>query len=167
MKRLLDIQTCGSLAVVGAFTASELAARLLDAHPGSRLAWYLNAGLFRSFEQARVDALATNLLFGPASLPIAVLLLVAILLARATQFRFAVALFANLSFVGAVMLSYSAIFGSAKHQTASLTVVELAQSSDLLLVFTLVVTSFTAFAVSHWTFATAIRATSSAERHPA
>ena len=69
MQRTLNIQTGGSLAVVGAFVASEGAAWLLDAYPSSSVAWRLNVGVFRVFENARVDMLPSRFLFGPSIPP--------------------------------------------------------------------------------------------------
>ena len=155
MTRTLNIQTGGSLAVVGTFAASEWAARLLDAHPDSSAAWRLNFGLFRAFENARLDSLPLRFLFGPASLHIAIAILVMILGVRIIRSRFAVALFANFSFFGAVMLAYET--PGRVNAVSSLSVATLERHSDIVLVGGLLAASFIAFAASHFSFVSAIR----------
>lgn len=162
MKRVLNIQTAGSLTVVGTFALSECAAWFLDAYPGSSLAWYLNAGLFHAFENARADVFASHVLFGPASLPVALLLLALIVFARVLQSRFLVALFANLSFLGAVMLAYAAMGGGRHHPSTLLSINDLGRGTDQCLVAILLAASFVAFVVSHWSFAHAIKHSASA-----
>ena len=121
---------------------------MLDAHPGSAIAWTLNAGLFRAFEIARLDSLPLRFLFGPASLPAALAMAALIILVRVARSRFGVAIFANFSFSGSAVLAYAA-----RHVLGPSDV----EAAGSLLIAVLLAVSFIACVASHWTFARAIR----------
>ena len=153
----LDWQTSGSLTVASAFAASELGAAYLQAHPASAFAWYLNVELFGPFEHARIAASPLRFLFGPESLGCALAAIGLVLVVRALRFRFGVALLANLAFVAAVALAYTWTLEGAAQRTASLAPSGLRLGSDGILVGLLLAASFVAFALSHLSFAGAIR----------
>lgn len=161
MKLSVAMQTCGSLVVFGAFAASEAAAWCLDAWPGSATAWYLNLEIFRPFEAARAAPSPLRHLFGPSALGIDMVLLTLVLTVSAVRHRLGIAVFANLAFIAAAMLSYAwwrapaAQIGAAgsafpvpRHVSAS--------EPDILMLV-LLAASFAAFAYSHVGFALAIR----------
>ena len=153
---MLDAQTGGALAVIGAFAASEAAPRLLDAYPGSAFAWYLNLELFRPFAFARAEISPLSVLFGPTGLFIDLALLGLILVFRMARFRFGVAFFANLSFGIAMALAHAWLRGAGAPKTASLVEIGARPVSEGLLVGTLLAASFAAFAISHLSFVIAV-----------
>lgn len=161
MRLPLATQTCGSIVVFGAFGASEAAARFLDACPGSALAWYLNLELFRPFEAARAAASPLRYLFGPSALTLDLSLLVLILAMGAMRYRFGVAVFANLAFVAAAMLSYVWLCVPATPLSAAIMPIDVSRhlttSDPDLLILGLLSASFAAFAYSHVGFVIAIR----------
>lgn len=95
MPRASTIQTCSSLLVLATFALSEAAAMLLDANPGSALAWSLNLTVFAPFEQARTVPSMLGPLNGPTTLAYVTLLALLALAAWAVRFRLGVALIAH------------------------------------------------------------------------
>lgn len=156
MRRALDIQFCGSVLVIGAFVASELAAEALSRWPGSPLAWYVNLQLFRPFEAARIEASPLRLLFGPGSLAVALALLGLTVMARWARFRLGVALAANGSFVFATALTCYWVGEPSGERLASLATGDLGGRESTCLVALMLAASFAAFALSHLSFAAAI-----------
>ena len=106
MRQTLTIQSCGSVVVIGAFLAAEIAARFLIYYPSSPTAWYLNLEVFGAFERARLHT-SLGFLFGPGSVWGALAALLVTLLAWSKRHRFGVALAANLSFMFAAVLVFS------------------------------------------------------------
>ena len=156
MTKALDLQTCGSCVVIGAFAGSETAASVLEAYPGSPLAWYVNLRIFRIFEMARVETSPLHVLFQPHSLVAALVALGLVVLVRIVRFRLAVALFANLSFVAALALAHAWSRGGPPARTASLDLVLREQGSDLALVAIVLAAATVAFVTSHLCFLDAI-----------
>lgn len=157
MARAINLQTFGAVIVLLAFVAAELAVRFLAASPGSPLAWSLNMGLFRVFEQARAEPSPLRFLFGPASLAVALAALGFVLAARLLRLRLAVAFAANLSFGFAVALAHAGLgLGrGAQPATASLAPATLTADGFALPALLLGI-SFAAFAASHASFLSAI-----------
>ncbi len=148
----LTAQSCGSIIVVGSFAASEAAAWYLSAHPGSGCAWYMNLEVFRPFELARSGTSPLRLLFGPASLAIALGLLGVLALLHIRQLRWGVAMAANLSFVFAAFLAHSWSGVPGATRAAALGNFADATSGDHGLVVALLAVSFLSVAVSHLAF---------------
>ena len=156
MTRMLTIQTCGTLVVLGAFALAEVAAYALDASPNWDLAWYLNVVVFRSFERARVVSSPLNGAFGISTLP-TVLVLIAVAIAfRLMRLRLAVALMANLSFGAALLLAHAGLSSETGPATASLSAISLRPKAETWTVGLIIITSFVAFATSHAGFILAI-----------
>ena len=156
MKLLLTIQTLGTMGVLISFAASEAAAHLLQAFPSNAALWRLNLGLFHAFEMARLQANPLNCLFGPASLTIGFVTILVLLALRFFEFRFGVALFANLAFLASALLAYRVIWAHPTSSTVEPIAATLATKTDSVLITGLLVSSFVAFAVSHLTFVKAI-----------
>ena len=156
MSWALTAQTCGSIAVIGAFAASEAAAHYLSAHPDSGLAWYLNLQVFRPFENARVAVSPLQGLFGPNSMWVALLALGLTTLFRAIRFEFGLALFSNLSFVFAAFLAHSWMAGGAAVKSVSLNAGLVATSGNGALIAALLLASTLAAAFGHLSFLNAI-----------
>lgn len=150
--RALNLQTCGSLAVIVAFMASEAGADLLSAYPNSRFAWYLNLEVFHAFECARLEISPLRHFFGPTSLSMGLLVFVVALALRAARDRFGVALVANLSFLFTILLANTWLENKPKIAAVSLTRIPLMDHSGLMLVSLMLCASFLAFAVSHGSF---------------
>lgn len=138
--------------VVGAFAASEAAAWYLSACPSSGLAWYINLEVFRPFELARSGTSPLRVLFGPASLWIALGLLGAIMLLQLGKLRWGVALAANLSFVFAAFLAGSWSGVPTATRSAALGGAAGTASGDHWLVVALLAVSFVSVSVSHLAF---------------
>ena len=155
---MLDIQLAGSLSLIGAFIASEAAARLLDIYPGSHLAWRLNMEWFGAFEVARTSLSPARFLFGPASLPVAILLVLVVVFVRTVRSRFAIALFANLSFLVSLMLAYGILDCKLNHQFKQFAKIPFILDTGLVLVAAVMTVSFVGCLASHWSFANAIYA---------
>lgn len=147
----LNAQTLGSVAVIAAFAAAELAAHLLALHPASALLWYLNLEVFGDFERARAAHSPLRFLFGPAALPGALALLALALLARLRRHHLGVAAIANLSFAAAVALLLLAGESSGPLASAGDAVV-IAHRLDRPLPLVLALGAFAAFAASHASF---------------
>ena len=163
---MLTIQTCGTLVVLGAFALAEAAARFLDACPASDLAWYLNLVVFRPFERARIGSSPLSGLFGPATLPVALALMVVALSLRLVRLRLGVALMANLSFGAALLLTRAWLTAETGPPTASLTAIGLQPGAEAWTVGLILIVSFVAFATSHAGFAVAIWHDAGRERAP-
>ena len=157
MKFMLDAQTAGSLIVVSAFAVSEASARLLSLYPSSAFAWYLNLELFHPFARVRTGLTPLSWLFGPASFGVALVLIALILVARMIRFRFAVALFANLSFLFTAFLAYSWSGAGDYQSTASLIATGSHPRPGGGLVAVMIAASLAAVLISHVSFAVAIR----------
>lgn len=157
MPRTVDIQFFGSAIVVAAFAAAEGAVRLLDAFPGSPFAWYLNLRVFGLFEVARTNGSALQPLFHPASLEVALALLVILVLAWIWRLRFGLALAANLSFVATLFLADLALRGPwVETRSVSLYAVTILPAGDGITLAALVLASSTAFLASHVSFLRAV-----------
>lgn len=162
MTRMLDAQTFGSFVVIGCFVAAEAAARCLNAYPSSDFAWYLNIEVFRSFEAARVAASPLNCLFGPHTLALATVLLFVTAIVRTMRLLFAVALMANLSFVVATSLAYTALSQRSGTQFASIVINNVSARPDVLLMLLMLASSLLSFGISHIVFLQTIHADRSA-----
>ncbi|WP_375461860.1 hypothetical protein [uncultured Enterovirga sp.] len=147
------------MTVVGLFALSEAGCRLLATYPGSAFAWYLNIHVFRVFEQARIAASPLKTLFHPNALAISIVILGAIVVARWAEQRFVVAAFANVSFVGAVALAYTAWMGTRTSRSVSLPGFALDEGLDTIMVIVMLAASSVAALVSHLSFLGAIRDT--------
>lgn len=156
MTRMLTIQTCGTLVVLGAFAMAEVAAYALDASPNWDLAWYLNVVVFRSFERARVVSSPLNGAFGVSTLPIVLALMAVAIGFRLMRLRLAVALMANLSFGAALLLAHAGLSSETGPATASLSAISLRPRAETWTVGLIIITSFVAFATSHAGFVLAI-----------
>lgn len=149
MRTALDIQTGGSIVVLGCFAVSEASAGLLDRYPGSAFVWYLNVGLFRIFETARAETSPLNALFSPWALELALVGLGLAIVFRMMRFRFGVALLANISFLAAMALARCAHMGGA---WASRTASSDAIVPELALLTLLLGSSSAAFLACHVSF---------------
>lgn len=157
MSRALNVQTFGSLVVIGAFAVAEGAAAYLAACPGSPVAWYLNLAVFRPFEAARAETSPLHPLFGIDALRNAAALAGLTLAVRILQFRFGVAAIANLCFVFAAALAYGWIGLGGPRQAVSLVPMAAIRGPDCAVLAVMLMSSFLAFAISHWSFAGRIR----------
>lgn len=157
MKIRNEIQTLGTLVVIGCFTAAEAALHVLEAHPSWEFAWKINLEFFKPFNVARNVDSPILPMFGSSTLSINLVLLVLAVLVRALRFRFGVAAFANLSFGLSLTLAYVWFVGEQPHQTASLIAFGAKSSQSGLMVWLLLLVSFAACAVSHLTFMRDIR----------
>jgi hypothetical protein len=157
MSRALDVQFLGSALVIGTFAAAEGSARLLDAHPGWPLAWYLNLEVFGSFSQARLAGSALETLFRPAAMEATATAFAILVLFRVVRFRFGLALAANISFL-AVLFLISADLKSTPGGARAASFMPMASSSpgnDLTIV-TLLCSSSAACLASHVSFLRAV-----------
>ncbi len=157
MPRTLNVQTFGSIVVIGAFAAAEAASAYLAACPASPVAWYLNLAVFRPFDLARAETSPLHILFGPAALPAALGLLVVTLLVRAIRFRFGIAAIANVCFACTAALVHAWLDDGAVLRSASLLPVAALDRPDLAVIALMVASSLVAFAASHVSFARRIR----------
>lgn len=150
--RSLDVQAYGTATVIIAFGLAEMSAYLLQAHPGSALAWYLNIELFRPFEIARGQFPTMDAFFRPASLPVAIVLLALILLARRLAMRLVVAAGANLGFMFVLVVCAATVREPRRSSIAALDVVPSPDKPGAAMILFLLLGSFTCALLAHASF---------------
>ena len=157
MPRTLNVQTFGSIVVIGAFAAAEAASAYLAACPSSSIAWYLNLAVFRPFEFARAETSPLHILFGPAALPTALGFLVVTLIVRIIRFRLGIAAIANVCFACTAALVHAWIDDGAVLRSTSLLPMAALDRPDFAVIAVMLASSLLAFAASHASFADRIR----------
>lgn len=156
MIRTLDAQALGPILVFGAFAASDTAMRLLEAYPGSALAWYLNFDLFYTFETARLQHAPLGPLFGPHGLLASCVVIATVVLAQAAGARFVLAFLANLSFAAVIALMHCRFCGPAGRSGAVWSSLWEDRQAEAALGLLLLGAAFTAFMASHVRFIAAV-----------
>ena len=167
MFRALSTQTSGSILVFSSFALAEVAVRLLDTFPASRLAWYTNLAVFAPFERCRGVPSPLGAFIGPDTLSLSLILVGLALLAHVVQFRLAVAAISHLSLAASAWLAYA---WSADDILGQVSVTTFRTREDLgsCLVLVMLGVSSVGCALGHHSFARAIRSDAAApKRSPA
>jgi hypothetical protein len=151
------IQTLGLILAVGTFAGGEAAAHLLAAWPASPTLWWVNNEVFGFFRYAQHPSSPLRYLFAPPSLWLALAIVACIVAGHIRRQRLLLASLTNVAFTLAMSLGYSVIQAApAEYRTASLSGGGMSVGWNGLAVATIVVTMTIAFAVSHWTYWTAV-----------
>lgn len=156
MFRALVTQTSSSILVFSSFALAEVAVRLLDTFPASRLAWYTNLSVFAPFERCRGVPSPLGALIGPDTLLLSLLLVGLALIAHAARVRLAVAAISHLSLAASAWLVYA---WSADDILGRVSFTTLRAREDLgtCLVLLMLGVSSVACVLGHHSFARAIR----------
>lgn len=155
-------QTSSSILVFGSFASAELAVRLLDAFPASRLVWYTNLAVFSPFERCRAVPSPLGAIVGPGTLSQSLALVGLALVAHAVRFRFGVAVMSHLSLAASAWLAYAWSADDVLGRL-SLTTLQIREEVGTCLVLLMLAISSVGCALSHRSFVRAIRSDTEAD----
>ena len=163
MFRALSTQTSGSILVFSSFALAEVAVRLLDTFPASRIVWYTNLAVFAPFERCRAVPSPLGAFIGPGTLSLSLILIGLALTAHVVRFRLAVAAISHLSLAASAWLAYAWSADDILGQV-SVTTLRTREGLGSCLVLVMLGVSSVGCALGHHSYARAIRSYAAAPK---
>ena len=157
MTRDVRLQLIGPVALFAAVLAAETAAYALARDPSSEMLWYLNLGLFGTFQKSYYLVNSYIEVPGFQLFGIALPVLGIACYGAACRHRLMLAIASSLSFVYAGLLVYAWVMTQPNTIQASLAPVAIPSGPDFYLLASLIGSSLLSFCISHFLYVRAIR----------
>jgi hypothetical protein len=152
MRTTYLFQTSGTIAVVGAFLASELVARLLALFPSSETLWYLQLGVLRPLSTFRASGMLMEFLPGLNMLLVPAMILAMALLACIYKQRILIGVMTNCSVILLACIGYTYLSTSGIAKTASIAPLVSAATPNLVLLMSLGILTIAGCVACHVSF---------------